>query len=320
VIAVKAFILFVLALLFRMRRADGWLFTLSLAQAGEFGFVLISYASQNSVLPPALVPVLSLVVALSMFLTPLLFIAFEQLVLPRYAANETARESDAIDDAGTVIIAGIGRFGQIVNRMLRANDIPTVVLDRTPQQIDNMREVKIKSYYGDATRPDLLHAAGIEDAALFVVAIDDQEQAIALTRYLKHAHPNLKVLARAYDRGHLYALREAGADWVVSETYHSALQLGKHALRALQYHPFRAEKLTAAFDRAEDEGRDALYAEWLKKDDGERFGRGFRSLYIELEEALAGLMVHDRDDAHERGERGWMPPPRGYTREIGEES
>jgi Kef-type K+ transport system membrane component KefB/NAD(P)H-dependent FMN reductase len=320
VIAAKAFILFVLALLFRIRRADGWLFTLSLAQAGEFGFVLISYASQNSVLPPALVPVLSLVVALSMFLTPLLFIAFEQLVLPRYAANETARESDAIDDAGTVIIAGIGRFGQIVNRMLRANDIPTVVLDRTPQQIDNMREVKIKSYYGDATRPDLLHAAGIEDAALFVVAIDDQEQAIALTRYLKHAHPNLKVLARAYDRGHLYALREAGADWVVSETYHSALQLGKHALRALQYHPFRAEKLTAAFDRAEDEGRDALYAQWLKKDDGERFGRGFRSLYIELEEALAGLMVHDRDDAHERGERGWMPPPRGYTREIGEES
>jgi voltage-gated potassium channel Kch len=158
--------------------------------------VLISYASQNSVLPPALVPVLSLVVALSMFLTPLLFIAFERLVLPRYAPSEE-RESDAIDERGTVIIAGIGRFGQIVNRILRANDIATVVLDRTPQQIDNMREVKIKSYYGDATRPDLLHAAGIEDAALFVVAIDDQEQAIELTRYLKHAHPNLKVLARA---------------------------------------------------------------------------------------------------------------------------
>lgn len=313
VIALKASVMFVLALLFKVRRADGWLFTLSLAQAGEFGFVLISYASQNSVLPPDLVPVLLLVVALSMFLTPLLFIAFERLVLPHYTANTDDRDSDEIDERGPVIIAGSGRFGQIINRILRANQISTVVLERSPEQIDNMRQVNIKSYYGDATRPDLLHAAGVEEASLFVVAIDGEEQAIELTRHLKRAHPELKVLARAYDRAHLYALREAGADWVVSETYHSALQLGKQALRALDYHPFRAENLAASFDKAETQGRDALYEQWLKKDDGERFGRGFQSLYIELEEALHGLMLYDRDDGHARSERGWTPPPKGYS-------
>ncbi|MDP5054166.1 MAG: cation:proton antiporter, partial [Congregibacter sp.] len=320
VIVLKAGVMFVLALLFRLRRADGWLFTLSLAQAGEFGFVLISYASQNGVLPADLIPVLLLVVALSMFLTPLLFIVFDRLVLPRYTVSTQARQSDEIDERGPVIIAGSGRFGQIINRILRANQIPTVVLERSPEQIDNMRQVNIKSYFGDATRPDLLHAAGIEEASLFVVAIDGQEQAIELTRHLKHAYPQLKVLARAYDRGHLYALREAGADWVVSETYYSALQLGKQALRALGYHPFRAENLSASFDKAEARGRDALYEQWLKKDEGERFGLGFQSLYIELEEALHGLMLYDRDDGHARSERGWAPPPKGYADSVGDKS
>lgn len=316
VIGTKAAVLFVLALLFRIRRSDGWLFTLSLAQAGEFGFVLISYAAQNSVLPQDMVPVLALVVALSMFLTPLLFIAFDRVVLPRYAANETERRSDEIDDRGPVIIAGIGRFGQIVNRLLRANGVPTVVLDRDPQQIDNMREVKITSYFGDATRPDLLHAAGVEEASLFVVAMDDPDQSLALTRHLKRAHPQLRVIARAFDRGHLYALREAGADWVVSETYHSALELGKEVLRSSDFHPFQAEKRVAAFDEAEHRGREKLYEAWLQKGEGERYGRGFQSLYIELEEALAQLMDRDRDDGHERGERGWTPPPRHYIDDM----
>lgn len=306
VIAVKALVLFPLALLFRLRRSDGWLFTLSLAQAGEFGFVLISYSAQNSVLAPELVSVLSLVVALSMFLTPLLFIAFDRLVLPRYADNDSQREADEIDEHGLAIIAGTGRFGQIVNRILRANGLQTVVLDRTPQQIDNMRQVNIKSYYGDATSPELLHAAGIEEAKLFVLAIDEQEQAIELVRYLRHSYPALKILARAYDRGHLYALREAGADIVISETYYSALQLGKHALRALGKEASEAEKLARAFDRAESHGRESLYKHWLEKPDGERFGRGFQALFIELEAELAKQM-HSGVDAQEASAEAQPP-------------
>ena len=123
-----------------MRRSEGWLFTLSLAQAGEFGFVLLGYSVANQVVPPELAPILALVVGLSMFLTPLLFIVFDRVVMPRYAGSDDEdREPDAIDELGTVVIAGIGRFGQIVNRLLTANGVETVVLDRQVTQIENMR-------------------------------------------------------------------------------------------------------------------------------------------------------------------------------------
>jgi voltage-gated potassium channel Kch len=217
-----------------------------------------------------------------------------------------------------VIIAGSGRFGQIVNRLLRANDVPTVVLDREPAQIENMRQIRIRSFYGDATRPDLLHSAGVEQARLFVVAIDDREQAVGLVRHLKHAHPELHVLARAYDRGHHYALRDAGADYIVNETYHSALVLGAEALKTLGFHPFRAEKLRVAFDQQEHEGRESLYEAWRAKSEGERYGTGYQELYIQLEEALSGIMQTDRDDRHSRSERGWMPPPKGYSDALDE--
>ena len=313
VMFIKAAILFVLALLFKTRLSDGWLFTLSLAQAGEFGFVLLSYSSQNHVLPADLVSILSLVVALSMFLTPLLFILYEMIILPRYQDNSEQGEPDEIDKWGPVIIAGSGRFGQIVNRLLRANDIPTVLLDREPAQIENMRQIKIRSFYGDATRPDLLHSAGAGQARVFVVAIDDRDQAVALVTHLKHAYPELFVLARAYDRGHHYSLRDAGADYIVNETYHSALALGAEALQKLGVHPFRAEKLRVAFDLQEHEGRELLYEKWRAKSDGERYGTGYQELYIQLEEALSGIMQSDRDDRHSRSERGWTPPPKGYS-------
>jgi monovalent cation:proton antiporter-2 (CPA2) family protein len=313
VMLIKGAILFSLALLFKTRLSDGWLFTLSLAQAGEFGFVLLSYSSQNHVLPPDLVSILSLVVALSMFLTPLLFIFYEMVVVPRYQDNSEQGEPDEIDEWGCVIIAGSGRFGQIVNRLLRANDIPTVVLDREPAQIENMRQIKIRSFYGDATRPDLLHSAGAEQARVFVVAIDDREQAVALVRHLKQTYPDLFVLARAYDRGHHYSLRDAGADYIVNETYHSALALGAEALQKLGFHPFRAEKLRVAFDQQEHKGRESLYDEWQAKSEGERYGTGYQELYMQLEEALTDIMQSDRDDQHSRSERGWTPPPKGYS-------
>ena len=313
VIGVKGAILFGLAQLFKTRQSDGWLFTLSLAQAGEFGFVLLSYSLQNHVLPAALVSILSLVVALSMFLTPLLFIIFDRVVIPRYAGSGEERAPDEIDSTGPVIVAGSGRFGQIVSRLLRANKVPTVILDREPSQIDLVRQIKLRSYFGDATRPDLLHSAGIEEARLFVVAIDDQDQATALVQHLKHAHPHLKVLARSYDRGHHHALLDAGADFIVNETYYSSLEMGAEALRLLGYHPFQAEKLKVLFDEREHAGRQELYRAWQEKSDGEKYSTSYQELFIQLEEALADLMTDDRDDRHARTERGWMPPPKGYT-------
>jgi monovalent cation:proton antiporter-2 (CPA2) family protein len=318
VMVLKALVLLFLALLFKVRGTDGWLFTLSLAQAGEFGFVLLAYSVQNQVLPPDITPLLSLVVALSMFLTPILFIAFDKVVIPRYQKNSDTREADTIDERGPVIIAGIGRFGQIVNRLLTANGYQTVVLDREVGQVDNLRKVNIKSFYGDATRSDLLHTAGIEQASLFVVAIDEQEQAVALVRQLKQDHPHLQVLTRAYDREHQYRLRDAGADYIVNETYHSALALGGHALQELGVHPFRAEQLKASFQQIEHEGREQLYSAWRERPEGERVGTNYLELFIELDGLIKSAMQRDRDDRHVRSERGWTPPPKGYADDIKE--
>ena len=147
VMVLKGAILFGLAVAFRVRRNEGWLFTLSLAQAGEFGFVLLGFSVGHHVIPPEIAPILALVIGISMFLTPLLFIVFDRVVVPRYAGTTEERPHDVVDDRGKVIIAGIGRFGQIVNRLLVANGIETVVLDRQVAQIEDMRAVEMKSWF-----------------------------------------------------------------------------------------------------------------------------------------------------------------------------
>ncbi len=152
VMLVKAIVLFVIALIFKIKGTNKWLFTLSLAQAGEFGFVLLSFASQNYVLPSDIISVLSLVVAISMFLTPGLFILFDKAIIPHYKNVKSQRAEDAIDEKGTVVIAGIGRFGQIINRLLVANDVNTVVLDIRAEQIDLIRRIGTKAYFGDASK------------------------------------------------------------------------------------------------------------------------------------------------------------------------
>ncbi|WP_311063856.1 monovalent cation:proton antiporter-2 (CPA2) family protein [Halomonas sp. DWK9] len=298
VIVVKAAILLGLALLFKVHGSNGWLFTLSLAQAGEFGFVLLTYSVQNSVIPVELSQILSLVVALSMFLTPLLFIAYDRLVLPRYQiAKNDDREADTIEEQAPVIVAGVGRFGQIICRLLRANNIPIVALDHEIEQIENLRNIRIKSYFGDASRSDLLETAGIEHARLLVVAIDDRDRAIDIVKHVKQFYPNVWVLARAFDRGHGYQLREAGADDVISETYHSALELGGHALTAMGVHPMRAKQMTWAFVQNEDAHADELFEAWKEIDGGIRFSPRYGELFMKLEEALNSAMHQD-----------WQPP------------
>ncbi|MDV5167993.1 monovalent cation:proton antiporter-2 (CPA2) family protein [Photobacterium rosenbergii] len=318
VMILKAAVLFTLALIFKVRGSDRFLLTLSLAQAGEFGFVLLSYSTQNHVLPADIAQVLALVVAISMFLTPGLFIFFDKVVLPKFQQQSNEREADKIDEKGTVIIAGIGRFGQIVNRLLVANGVKTVVLDHEAGQIDNMRAIKIKSYYGDATRPDLLHTAGIEEAKLLVIAIDDQERAVELAEYVKHTYPHVRILARAYDRGHHYALRFAGADFIISETYHSALTLGTQALKDLGVHPFRAEQLRQTFNETEAKSKDVLYQAWKDNTEDNKYNATYRDLFMQLEEALSNEMKAERHDKHNFSERGWTPPPKGYIDVIAE--
>jgi CPA2 family monovalent cation:H+ antiporter-2 len=316
VIGIKGAVLYALAKLFRLKWGDDWLFTLSLAQAGEFGFVLLSFSIQSRVLPTDLAATLALVVALSMLLTPMLFILYDRVISPTIgtAADEAA---DEIDRSGTVVIAGIGRFGQIVNRLLVANGVPTVVLDYESAQIDILRKVGIQSYFGDASRPDLLHAAGIENAALFVVAIDNREQAVQMVEHVRRHYPHVAIIARAFDVNHLYRLQKAGVDVAVREMFDGSLEVGMEVLRRLGAHPFKVEKIARAFRKHDLESLDELYGLWDENPDISN-NRAFLARAKQRVETLEAALSTERSELHDRSERGWTPPPKGYTKAFEE--
>ncbi|MDD1780267.1 monovalent cation:proton antiporter-2 (CPA2) family protein [Enterovibrio sp. ZSDZ35] len=316
----KALVLLLLSFIFKIKGSARWLFALSLAQAGEFGFVLLSFSTQNHVIPTELAQLLSLVVALSMFLTPGLFILYDKVILPRYEKASNDREPDEIDEQGTVIIAGVGRFGQVVNRLLTANGVKTVVLDHEATQVENLRRINVKSFFGDATRPDLLHTAGIEDAALLIVSMDNQDAATELVKHVKHTYPNVKILARAFDRGHAYMLRHVGADYVIKETYRSALAMGGEALRSLGVHPFLVEQQKATFHRIEQESSETLFETWKGGDEKKSYDANYVSLFIQLEETIRDAMGEDRMDRHSMTEREWTPPPKNYLDDFSDDS
>lgn len=316
VMTLKAIVLWCLAITFKIKNSDRWLFALSLAQAGEFGFVLLSFTVQNNVIPTDVAAILQLVVAISMFLTPVLFIFFEKAILPRYEQKSNEREFDSIEEESKVIIAGAGRFGQIITRLLAANGFKAVILDHEAGQIENLRQIKIKSYFGDATRPEMLHTAGIEQADVFVVAIDNKEEAVALVHYIKQNYPKIKVLARSFDKGHSHELKQSGADSTINETYHSALQLGGQVMRHIGYHPFNVEQKMTAFCKTEFEASESLYQEWEKRSEGEKYSHDYRTIFMQMEEAIRNAMQQDRLDKHDTSERGWTPPPKGYENKL----
>ncbi|WP_299934293.1 cation:proton antiporter [uncultured Pelagimonas sp.] len=229
VIVTKGIILYGIGRLFQLSSRGQWLFTLGLAQAGEFGFVLISYARQQKVLADALSDRLLLVVAISMLITPLLFLIFEWVSKKVEVPRETV-EADTIDTDGPVIIAGIGRFGQIVNRLVQNSGFRTVVLDHDMQTIQLMRRFGYKGFFGDPTRPELLHAAGIENAQVLVAALDDPKATVKLVSYARRLRPDLHIVARAHDRTHVFALYQAGANDIVREMFDSSLRAGRYVL------------------------------------------------------------------------------------------
>jgi CPA2 family monovalent cation:H+ antiporter-2 len=222
-IALKIAVITGVALMFKLPPTDRWLAALGLAQAGEFGFVLLTFATGNDVLAEALADRLTLSITLSMLVTPLLFIVWQRFLRPKFRRREQEvdREPDTIDEEGTAIIAGLGRFGQIVQRMLTASGFSTVVLDHSAPQIELLKKFGVKAYYGDASRPELLHAAGLEKAKVVVVTLADADKSIAIIEHVKKTRPDATVIARATDRVSNYRLCEAGADVVIS-AWHSA--------------------------------------------------------------------------------------------------
>ena len=244
VMLVKAAVLHVLGKLFHQRGLNNRLFALSLAQAGEFGFVLLSFVVQNAVMPQAVANRLLLVVALSMLFTPLLFIVYEKF--PRAAAvGQDPRQADTIAEENPIIILGHGRFGQIIDGLLESCGYHTTVIDYDVETVEGLlARYGIKTYFGDASRPELLEAAGIAKAQLLVVAIDNAEQATAIVEEARKRYPQLPILARAYDRRHVYALYRAGAQEIVRETFDAAMRSGRIALEMLGMDIALAQKIS----------------------------------------------------------------------------
>lgn len=251
---VKSLVLWILAKLFRLPSLASKLFALSLAQAGEFGFVLLSIARSNHVLPKIVLDRISLVVALSMVLTPLLFIVYEKIFAPRAIVeeNEEQREHDTIDAENPVIILGHGRFGQHVNSMLTACGYHTTVIDNHAEMVEGLTHFGIKTYYGDATNPELLSSVGLSQAKLVVVALGDTQDSTAVVELIRRHYPDLPIIARAYDRAHAYDLHHAGASYIIRELADSAMRGGRIALEKIGMQPEKAREMSkfyAARDR-----------------------------------------------------------------------
>ncbi len=248
--ALKVMVLYVLATLFQLRGSDRWLFALGLSQAGEFGFVLLAFTSANGVISTALSDQLLLVVALTMLLTPLLFILYDRVIAAHYCSGQV-READPLPGDAKIIIAGSGRVGGVVDRILRMAGFETTVIDFSSERLEELRIYGVSTYFGDATRPDLLHAAGIEDAQLLVVAIDDAEQISTLVKYAVENYPHVHVLTRAVDRHHVYDLYAYGCRDIVRETYDSSLRIGRSAFEALGIPRESAEAMIHVYNESD---------------------------------------------------------------------
>lgn len=306
VMFLKGLVLLGLSFIFSVKGSDRWLMVLGLAQAGEFGFVLLSFAQANHVLPATLTEQLLLIVALSMLLTPALFIFHDKVIASRFSTKSSAAHDEHIE-RGKVIIAGHGRMGGIVNRILKGVGYDTTVVDFSSEQLEMLRQFGITVFFGDATRPDLLEAAGIEDASMVIVAIDDREHINTLVHYLVHNHPHVEVVARARDRQHVYELWSLGCRQVIRETFDSSVRMGRSALEVLGVHPFEAERLTRQFvvqDRKNIRRLADVYDLEKPMEENQEYIELSRESIAEIEAEL----TNDVRSFSHRAERGWQPP------------
>ncbi|KIN64024.1 Glutathione-regulated potassium-efflux system protein [Sulfitobacter noctilucicola] len=297
VIIVKGLILFGLARLFKLRGRDQWLFALALAQAGEFGFVLVSFSVTTGVMPNEVAETLLLVIALSMLITPLLFILYDQ-ISKRMEEASGPIVPDEIDEEGPVIIAGIGRFGQIVNRLVQASGFQTVVLDHNPQTIAVMRRFGFKAFLGDPTRADILRKAGLKDARVLVVALDDPKAALSLIAYARKERPDLHIVSRAHDRTDVYRQYQAGSSDIVREMFDGSLRAGRYVLENLglsEFEAHEAEKMFYAHDRMSVRELASLWRPDVEPSQNKAYVDRAKELQKDLETAFLNRGEEDDD-------------------------
>ena len=247
---VKGLCVYGVARLARSNHADALDRALLMAQGGEFAFVLYSAAANAGVIDATVNANMTAIIVLSMAITPLILILHR-----RFAAQPAqTREADTFDEHHPILVVGMGRFGQIVNSMLQMSGHSTTVIDLDPTTVAGLNRYGTKTHFGDASRPELLLTAGIENARLLVIAIDNREQALSIARFAREVNPNIDIVARAYDRLHTFDLYQAGADEIVRETFDAAIRAGKRALERLGMSRDDAEKVGKIFYRHDRHG------------------------------------------------------------------
>jgi len=231
----KGAVLYVIAKVTDIPQSQRWFFSFLLCQGGEFGFVLFGFASNVGAMEPAIADQLILSIALSMALTPILMVVYNRFIEPHYYLPDETEMEHIEETENPVIIIGFGRFGQVVGRLLFANRITPTLIDHNPEQLERVRRFGYKSYYGDALRLDVLHAAGVAQCKIVVLAIDDPVVVNQAVKLIKSAFPGVKIVARAYDRGHAMELIDINIDGFTRETFYSALEMGKETLTLLGF-------------------------------------------------------------------------------------
>ena len=301
-VVLKAVIIFGLATVAGLDLRSRFTMALLLAQGGEFAFVLFGFMIAEDVLPRELTDRFTLVVALSMLLTPMLVIFNERVLQPVSQARSNPSADDVYDEGNPVIVTGFGRVGTIIIRMLQGLGVSATVLDHDPDQIDLMRRFGHRAFYGDASRLDLLESAGAGSARVLIVAIDNSEKTLEIVELARRHFPHLRIVARARERRDAMTLLKAGADEVVRETFEGAVQMSQRALEFLGTRPFAARQAAKRFETYDI----ALMRDWTRM---EEQGIGEKERIERVRKAtedLANLLAEDEKAGHAARPEGWQ--------------
>jgi monovalent cation:proton antiporter-2 (CPA2) family protein len=292
VMLLKLGILAFLSRMFKMRVDQFLLFAFALAQVGEFGFVLFSFAKDQHIFSTELFNLMMVVVAASMALSPVFMLIMEKFLMPIVIKKipHRSREADAIEENNAVIIAGYGRFGSVTGRFLKANGINATVLDANSDRVDSLRKIGIKVYYGDALRIDLLKAAGADRAKLIVIALDDSAQVLQLVNTVKKHFPNMHIITRAHGLDDTYELMDAGVLHVFRETIDASLRAGTEALKIMGVRAYTAQRAHDLFLKHDEKSLKKMAA---ARHDKKKYMKALRNRIEELETLI-------QNDIHER--------------------
>ncbi len=254
VLGLQLSVMWAVGLAFRYTQRSSLLLAALLASGGEFAFVVFATAERAKLLPPELAALLNLVVALAMALTPVLVLALVALVDRSARRAQPEREYDSLPgEQVDVVIAGFGRVGQIPGRVLAAQQIPFTVIEPSSEQVDFSRRFGTKLYYGDPARPEILRAAKVGDAKVFILALDDPEHSLRVARVVRRLYPSLRILARARNRQHAFKLMDLGVEQIIRETLQSSLDLTRRTLEGIGFTPADAAERVERFRQFDEQ-------------------------------------------------------------------